>query len=269
MLPRSGRDGFLLYDGVYTPIYNWTFSTSRQREAYAKASSGSKIYRNKGIVEERVRIKGANYVPDFWEAIYGDYISFWIGWFDFVDDDIKYIPIDAVLSRLSLHYIYSVSPSPSFYWEAEFTGVLSTKIIGETVDLSEFGDNILCSTKACDRVVTTSDATLNSGVVKHVYQADINFVSTRESYAIASSNNRIVNTLGIVDITASLGIHGDFDYWIEAVENGDTSKIYRFYYSATQYWELNSMVVLGVDNFLVNVETAEMMSATVNLGLQA
>lgn len=266
MLPLSGRNGYMKWNGIELPIYNWSISAVNQRTFYRTSDSQNFPRRTAGIMSELITISGVDYIPPFYtDPTFDTLMVFDIGWMDFTVDLFRKIPITAMLNSYSLQLNYMNSNQPSFMWTATFIGCMTDKVFD--VENLIINDNVVCQTSFCNKVIGTSDSTLNGGVVKHVKQAVLTYLVERPTRAQSDSNNYYTTTVGCYDRFIDLTIEGDFDYWLDAVESDSLPFEYLFQYDpSSSPFILPNMVPLEMNNLIVNIQTAELISANVRLG---
>lgn len=265
MLPLSGRFGYMKWVGIEIPIYNWSISAINQRTFYRTSDSQNFPRRTAGIMSELITVTGVDYTPLFrTDPTFDTLMVFDIGWMDFVSGLYRKIPITAMLTSYSINLNYMNSSQPSFMWTASFIGCMTDKIFD--VENLIIDDKIVCQTSFCNKVITTTDSTLNGGFVGHVRQANLTFLVERPIRAQSNSNNHNTTTIGCYDRLIDLSIEGDFDYWLNAIESNPTPFTYEFEYDGFSTFPAVNMVPLEMNNLVVNIQTGELVSAGVRLG---
>lgn len=290
IIPRSGKNGFLLISGLDIPIYSWLFNKTMNRIEYRTAQTRNYLKRLEGFNTEQIVLRGTNFNSPFGSAFtyYDSDLSnssssslssigsdvvfdFYIGWNDFLVGVRRAINAKALVLEDRIDINYFSSAEPTNIWTTTLVGVINEKQI-LTYDLLPQLDAPLCALKKCDMIITTSDLSLHTGRVNHVKRASIIKTITRSPYRTSDTNNHYGATFGLPDKIVELEVQGDFDYWInEAFDPpGDISRDYKFYYGsnfATDFWPAYNMKILGADNFIVNIQTGELIQATVHLGV--
>lgn len=251
------------------PIYSWAISTNQRRTNYRTSGSSGYPVRRAGIIEEILVIRGVDYPVQYNVGIEAQVKNtYQLGWIDWNLGHRKIVEFDSILNRYEIFINYSKA-IPIFEWSATFNGVDNQKLFTGIAIPPGTDNNILCRSNFCERTITTTDPSLNSGFVKHVRQ--LNLVAELESkkYVTSASNNRQVDSFGVPDVTASMVVEGDFDYWLSHISMFDDAYDYKIYWGTglSDYYSLPSMKVLAVRDINVNVRTGEMISATVELGV--
>lgn len=270
VLPLSGKSGVMIYQSqVELPVYSFLITGSQARPTYRTANSENFPRRTSATLNEIIVIRGVQPVPPFFQFTLepDGLFLFNIGWNELALGKRKLITIQALMQEFRIEYNYFSSPLPSFIWTATFLGSSGTPII-QTQDITSFVDVILCSDKLCNKTITTTDAQLNSGFVQHVKKATLIYNIERNSYATSNSFKHIVGNTGVKDRKIELDIEGDFDYWWNNLLIADTRHDYSFFYGfgASEKWSYPKMKITDVGNFIVNIQTGELISATVQLG---
>ncbi len=264
MMPLSGKDGYLIYDSVEIPIYSWICSCTNQRNKYITVDSLNSPVRTTGSLISTIALRGVQFVPSFYSAL-DDPIIFHFGWNDFASGDRKNVPVYAMATQFILEYSYTVGRSPTFSWTANFV-VCNDDTLFQTAALT-VNDVMVCANSMCSNNITTSDTNLHSGFVWHVKKATLVRSFDREIRYTSSSNNHPSPVGSSQDTLVTLNIEGDFDYWMSQVQVFDDPYNYGFYYSPSLYWAVNSLKAESITDIVVNVETSEIISASVLLGV--
>lgn len=273
MFPKSGRDGFVIWNSLLSgdleqPIYSWMFSTQQRRSKYRTSRSEGFPVRRSGSIREQLTINGVDYVPPF--IYYSDVSTIRqtlsIGWNDFANNERQMIECDLVWNNFIAEFNYVAGVSPAFQWVGNLSGVVNRKEF-TTEPLAPFEDVIRCPGAICNRLITTTDTFLNSGEVHHVKKATIRGELTRKEYMTSRSNNRPVANSGVPDIFLTFDIEGDFDYWVDQVNDYEQINDYRIYYGdgINDFWPALNMKAEAVNNLIVDVTTGKMISATIEL----
>lgn len=264
MPPLNGRTGYMKWSGIEIPIYIWGYGTTNIRSNIRLSNSQNYPVRNFGITTEMITISGVDYSP----AFIGDLnvlntIQFEVGWVDYSTGIRNKIDVVAMMSNYTVVLNYFSSPQPSFMWTATFIGCLTDKEFDMNAAIID--DHVRCQTAMCGKVITTTDSSLNSGFVKHVRTATLTSVLERPVLVLSNSNNHYAETIGVYDNLIDMVIEGDFDYWNEQV-NSNNRFNYGFLYEGVSGPIFVNMKALELVNLVVNVQTTELISATVKLG---
>lgn len=261
--PKSGKDGWWIFNGLEIPIYSWQFSAIRQEKKYRTASSPLRPIREAGITKEQLTIRSTNIIIFDTSQL----LNFKIGWNDFSAGFRRYIGFDGYTTGTILDFNYTNSVIPSILWTAIFNGTQIDKQFANILFANlPLVDSVQCGTSHCDNSILTSDVNLNGGIVKHVTSATISTMADQhEEFATASSNNHIKGKPPLFDAFIDLNVQGDFDYWLGKTKG---SFLYETYTFSTDIGNLiyDYMSVLAVENITVNLQTGEMIAATVKLG---
>lgn len=264
MLPINGKNGYMKWDGLELPIYFWGMNAVNSRSSFRLANSQNYPVRNMGITSEDISIRGVDYVPIFLSSpTFLTTMIFEIGWTDFTTTLRRKIDVSAMVREYMVTLNYMNSNLPSFMWTTNFIGNLADKEFD--VENLVVNDRTVCQTAFCNKLITTTDTTLNGGFVRHVKTANLSTALERPLLVLSNSNNHYAETIGVFDSLIELTVEGDFDYWIDAV-NSESKFNYRFFYSGSASFSMFNMKVLDVTNLTVNVQTAEIVSAIVRLG---
>lgn len=256
----------MIYGQDEVPVYSSIFSVNQKKPEHRTSSSALYPRRTSGTLSEVIIIRGVENIPSFYTAAHtvGGAIDFKLGWNDFLNGNRKIIPITAMLENFVIDFNYFSSPQPSYLWTATFIGVVNDKVI-VIEPLIPHLDTPVCANKLCDKTIVTTDTTLHGGFVFHVKRASISNKIIRNLYMTASSNNHYVPTKGVRDRTIEMEVQGDFDYWIDAAR-GDSRFSYSYFFSAVGQFTAANMKVTNVNNFVINIQTGEILSALVHLG---
>ena len=267
ILPISGKSGLMIYGVDEIPIYSFVYSGHQERPTHRTSQSENYPRRTSGNFTEQIIISGVENVPSFYTSAFvvGTSITFKLGWNDLGADDRKIIPITAMLTEFRIDLNYFSSPQPSFLWTATFIGAVNDKEI-IIVPITPHLDIPFCPFPLCDRVITTTDSQLNSGFVYHVKRASIINIIERIPYMTSSSNGHYISSTGLKDRIVELEIQGDFDYWINNLTASNTKYNYSFFFSPSNAFNAINMRIIDVTNFVVNIQTGEILSALVRLG---
>lgn len=273
MLPLSGQDGFAIWNTIGSgdlvqPIYEWGITVEQNRSTYRTASSNNFPVRRSGTFKETIFLRGVDYVPPF---VYDGTPSsvrqtLTIGWYDLANELRYSIPSDLMWNNFTAEFNYKAGVIPAFQWFGEFSGIINRKeVVSESIH--PFEDVIRCPGALCNKPIETTDTLLNSGEVHHVTKATIRSIITREDYIVADSNNRPTYSTGVFDTFLDLDLEGDFDYWLDVVNDYDQINDYKIWYGdgLSDFWLLQDMKIFGF-SCRTNIQTGEMVSARVNLG---
>lgn len=264
--PINGGNGYMKWSGIEIPIYIWNYSAINARMNIRLSNSQNFPVRNSGITSEMFSISGVDYYPLFLsDPNIFNTIQFEVGWLELSSffGLRRKIDVVAMMSEYTVTINYFSNPQPSFKWTATFIGCLTDKEFEENTAI--VNDYVRCQTVMCGKVITTTDSSLNSGFVKHVRTATLTSVLERPALVLSNSNNHYAETIGVYDNTIEMVIEGDFDYWNEQV-NSNNGFNYGFLYEGVSGSTFINMRVLEFSNLVVNVQTTELISATVKLG---
>lgn len=268
--PLSGRYGFLIFGPVEIPIYSWMISSVQNRTTYRTSTTSNFPNRLKGTISEQIIIRGANYGSPFITNIvaFNDTsVSFYVGWNDFLASVRKAILCQAMLVDYRVDLNYFSSPMPSYVWTATLVGSINTKEL-INYPLVPQHDAPFCANQLCNKTITTTDAQLHGGLVWHVKRASIIDTISRSPYMTSSSNNHLASTYGVKDEIVELDVQGDFDYWFNNLSTSDTTRDYKFFYGpgVADFRPVDKMKIVDINNFVVNIQTGELIQMTVHLG---
>lgn len=276
-LPNSGATGFAVWNGptsIHFPIYGWAHSLQNNRQEYRTAISKGGPVGTNGTVDSAFTIKGAGYnIPELFEDIISQQPAFTtIGWYDFKVNKKRLFPILLMLTNeFRVDFNYSQTPQPGFTWQASFTHQYDWEALEEENLSPMFTgiqyDHPQCFIKPCTLHITTSDYSyFPSGIIQHVRNASIVQTFERPRYRTSLG---LCNAKAVTDIRASLVIDGDFNYWIDQCGLFNSKFEYHLLYGSgpAEYFTLQETKVDSVDNLNVNVQTGELISATVNLSI--
>lgn len=264
LVPTSGKTGFLIFGTEEIPIYSWAFSSARARDTYRTVSSQNYPRRTAGIVTEQIVIQGVHTSIPF---SLSQPAGFLLGWNDLSVPTRRTLPCNGMISEIKIDFNYFSSTIPSFMWTTSLMGIVNTKLLG-TAPFVPQEDYPVCAHQLCNKTITTSDSSLNSGLVKHVRNASIITTVERQPYVVAGGNNRYKNITGVFDRILELTLEGDFDYWNNRLVNTDNDYDYKFFFGPliTDYILAARMKILDIGNFMVNVLTGQLVRMTVRLG---
>lgn len=272
ILPQSGKSGFLIgrtssLSEVPIPIYSWQFTNRKQRTTYRTSRTLGFPTGHSGVQDESLSIRGAGYQNLDWFSTITTLPSvlFDLGWNILQTGKRNTVEVQASLSELRFDFNYSNTNQPGFSWTANFTGVRTQKIITEEDGIAT--DLVLCFARPCQLTITTTDPVYTGGILQHVRNASLIQKFERPQYRTSRSNQRPVEVNGVKDVHASLTIDGDFDYWFNDATLDIPAWQYKFFYGlgAPDFFGNNLMKIDSVDNLQVNIQTGELVSATVNL----
>lgn len=270
--PRSAKVGFLLDSNeIEYPIYFWNIPLiSKNYDSYRTSRSQSYPRLKQGLTTETLTIQGVGTTSPFTSRFFSSDISVQvtIGWYNFAIGGRYVIFFDGtpVEERIDINYVSSNQPSHS--WTTQLLGVLDYKQLLTDELQTSFVDKILCSAQKCARPILTSDTSLNLGQVKHVTRAAITYSRERDPlYATSRTANHLKHITGVKNTRVEFDIQGDFDYWINNLL-GDTRHNYRFYHGTGggDYWAANNMKQMDLSNLITNIQTGQIIQATVHLG---
>lgn len=255
----SGRMAFAKYAGDYLPITNFKFSSTNNRIKRYLANGGNWPRREAGTHNSQLSVSGLDFYPNFLD----DEITISVGWltgsiFDYVD--FVGVPV-----KIDYEFDFRIGANPPFQWTISLEGTSESKDFLTVPE--EVINTIFCDVRSCGPI-TTTDASLHSGEVFHVRKAVYSVLFQRPMRYLANSNNRIAPSTGLYDGVLSFEIEGDFDYWTDLAEHEDTARVYRIYHGS-EYIETPLMSVISVTDLVANVQTGEIISATVNLGVNS
>lgn len=265
IVPLSAKPGFMILGSTHIPIYNWNMSLSKSRIIYRASNTNNFPKRLPGWKTETISMTGPDVVAP---SITTTSNIFKLGWFDYTIPARKSILCQAV--PLELRYIlrYEPGPAPSFTWTYNLLGILNNKGIEEE-SLLPYNDSVICATSLCDKPITTTDTDLHGGFVWHVRTATIITTYSVPSYPRSDTDNHVIGLAPVYDQTVELVVQGDFDYWLNELSRAaDIRNNYRFYYGTglTHYKAANNMRVTDINNFIVNIQTGEIIQMTIMLG---
>lgn len=266
--PWSSKWGWMIAGGSEIPIYSYTFSTTNNRQIYRTSDSQGFPRRVPGLTYETVVIKGVEPIDPFTSIFsFTDFaIQFTLGW-NYTGGVRKVIDFPGLLTELRFDLNYQNSSEPSFMWTATVLGAISRKSI-ETVGSHGIFDHIVCSHPLCDKEIRTTDTNHNSGVIRHVKRASLIRTIERLTYSTSESDNHIADTAGVEDTKLELEVQADFDYWFNNLSIVDTAYDYLLFYgpAASDFLLAEKMKITAMENFIVNIRTAELIQANVHLG---
>lgn len=288
VLPKSGMGGFLRWNAnvppyapTWIPIYSWTHSLRNNRAEYRTSISNNKPVGTDGIVEGFFTIQGAgtNFPGLFDDIVVSQAPQFdAFGWFDFAANKKRlFDTISCLTTEFRVDFNYSQTVQPSFVWQATFNTRFSyNELVEENLAPMFTGvdyDTPLCVQKPCTLPVTTTDTTYfpvgspGQSVIQHIRNASLIQTFERPKYYTSLG---ICQSKAVSDIRATLTVDGDFNYWIDQCGLPPSDKFdYSFYYGSgiNDAFFLHNAKVDNVDNLNVNVQTGELISATVNLSI--
>lgn len=97
-----------------------------------------------------------------------------------------------------------------------------------------------------------------------ITQANLNITSANVPYVNSSTSGTTGRAAGLIDWSASINIEDDALY--SGLVKGN-SYIWRFFTTATKYYELAAGIVVNAGNLNVNPETGAIISYTMNLAM--
>ena len=285
MLPRSGKFGYFikynLEDSTISvlPIGSWELNVTKNRTMYRTAKSFPNFVRSGMPVSETLSIYGFNYSPAFsTEGL----VEGRIGWFDLVTNKLHSIGVKARLQKFQYVLDYRVGQqSPPFSWTADFVDFTENDSNAEYdkyfFEEDDSAESLIekfkqeCFVRQCDKTIETDDVLYHDLILHHVKRAVLTFQREMLDFIDTKSYPRFANGDGTRDWTAELEIEGDFNYWYDKINYEGTmrkSNLYRFHFGPDPLIVIEppKMHVLGLSNLLTNIETAEIVSATVSLG---
>lgn len=264
MFPTSGRNGYLSWGGAEVPIYSWNISAINNRTNLILSNSQGFPVRHSGPTTEIISIHGVEYAPAMLlSATTLTTMTFDIGFMDFTTLLFRKVPIEAMLVELNFNLKYSAGSQPSFSWTANFIGCMTDKEY--TVENLIINDKFVCQTSLCDNSIVTTDNTLNTGFVRYVRTATVTRSYLRPNLVLSNSNNHLAETIGTFDTIVNMSVEGDFDYWLEEL-NTNNRYNYGFFYDIGSAIAANNMKVMSTTDHIANIQTAELLSMSVQLG---
>ena len=266
----SGKSGILIIGGIGWPVINFSLSRSTEINSYRVANSSNYLKRVFGVESGTFTVTGIGEMPGWSTTNYTpEQLKF--GWDVSPGAAYKYIHLDVALKQIEVRMSYSKSTEIVHTWTATFDTYKIVDIVSETSEflyaLDPEYQTAGCYSTGCLNVYPYSnDPYWNaySGTIQDVvsatYTKTINRIPT---YTAASAFNPTCTPEGY-DETLALQVQSKFDHWIEDI--GLTKYTYRLYDDVGTYWELLNGTILSVDNFVTNIQTGELLSATVNIG---
>ena len=266
----SGKSGILIIGGIGWPVINFSLSRSTEINSYRVANSSNYLKRVFGVESGTFTVTGIGEMPG-WSTTNYTPETLKFGWDVSPGAAYKYIDLDVALKQIEVRMSYSKSTEIVHTWTATFDTYKIVDIVSETSEflyaLDPEYQTAGCYAKGCLNVYPYSnDPYWNaySGTIQDVvsatYTKTINRIPT---YTAASAFNPTCTPEGY-DETLALQVQSKFDHWIEDI--GLTKYTYRLYDDVGTYWELLNGTILSVDNFVTNIQTGELLSATVNIG---
>jgi len=259
----SGKYGYMRLGGIEQPIYSWSLNEEQKRPTYRTSNSQNYPKRTQGLFSSRLSISG---VATASPLLLTNYYNLEVGYIKFNMSTRKEIAFRGMVMDNTIEFDYTNKTSPDFKWTSNLIGIDFQPTIA-TVPLVPLVDPVLGGLPLCNKDIKSTDPALMSGDIDYVLRAKIMETSERSEYYRSNSNNFVVTNEGTYDRTVELEIEGGFDYWLVRMGD-DTIFDYYFYYGSggADYWFAEKMKVLNVSNFVVNIETGEMIRATVTLG---
>lgn len=268
LFPAFGKGGYVKVYGQECPIYSWAFNANRERNPYRRAGSNNYPVRNDGLISNTLTITGVEPKPILLTSYTRRKQTFEIGWINLVDYTRNYISYTGIITSYELRYVYTDSNQPSFMWSVTYSGCEDSSVL-QSNPISSISDYTVCAYSMCTiGVITTTDLTLNSGFVEYVTKATLKETIERAPYATSDNAPYYVENPGVYDRFLSFDIQGNFDYWLAQLHNTTSTPYnYTLFYDSGlfDYWSAVKMYVVNVNNFKVNVQTNEIISATVEL----
>lgn len=275
MIPISGKNGYLRSaSGVEIPIFLVNASTLIQRTAYRTAATDNYLNRTRGLLSENIIIRGVH-CPEYISNLWNNYeFNGELGWIDWANNRRVYIELNCVVVRNVIELRYTAGSEPSISWSVNLFERGDKYKEFKYRSIAPLDDTLFCpNASLCSRPVYTTDLLLltQALVVKHITRATITKERELSNYATARTLPRTVSTPGVKEKRLDLTVQGDFDYWYKKVnwsQYAETPDDYKFYYGSgvNEYILVDKMRALELSDLIINVQTAEMVSATVRLG---
>lgn len=265
--PSSGRAAYMLYDATPISILDWSVAINVERSKYTTASTLNFPVRGRKFISEQLHVKGVEGVPAFYSPATVSVVELEVGWIDFVNNIYRFITFDGIMESFVANWNYACNPGElAFWWEADFSGTYFEKVMEERA-LSGDSGQMNCAFSQCSHIIEAPGfPSLPSNQIRYVRSATLRATINRLNYVTSATIPHKTGTTGTVDTLLDLEIEGDFDYWMFRIVE-DNSSFIRLYYTPTLFWVTPVMKFLGMDNFVVNAKSGELIRATLHFGV--
>lgn len=259
----SGKRGFLRFPLLeWVPILRYSLSRSTPVRSLRTAKTTNYPKRIFGPESGTFEVTGIGEMPG-WSTINYSPETIRFGWNTTPGTSYKYIDLKVALKQIVVQMNFSKTTEVNCTWTATFDAF---ELIEIELEPSELDEIIGCYSGSCAIYPYSDDgywsayAHVIQEVVSATYTKTINRLNT---YTARSPYNPTCTPEGY-DTTLSLLVQGHFPHWLEDI--GLTKYTYRLYDDVGTYWELLNGTILSVENFVTNIQTGELLSATVNIG---
>lgn len=266
----SGKSGILIIAGIGWPVVNFSLSRSTEINSYRVSNSSNYLKRVFGVESGTFTVTGIGEMPG-WSTTNYTPETLKFGWDVSPGAAYKYIELEAALKQIEVRMNFSKSTEINYTWTATFDTYRIVDIINEPTAFDyaiDPGYQLAgCYSTGCLNVYPYSNDPYwdaYSGTIQEVTSAVYTKTISRIPIYTAASFFTPTCTPEGYDATLSLQVQSKFDHWLDDI--GLTKYTYRLYDDVGTYWELLNGTILSVDNFVTNIETGELLSATVNIG---
>jgi len=257
---------------------------------YRTAKSFPSMVRSGQPIAETLSVRFADFPPSG-DILIDDAVEGEFGWYDHKTFKTHVIGLRAKFTRIRLEMDYRAGAQQPKVWDMEFEDcTFHELLVGESVwpsnefdyeklflskPLEIYDSFVSCSEKVCDKVITTDDAVYlayaGDNKLKHIRKMALTHIRQLPDFIDSNSFPRRADGIGVIETLLELEIEGDFDYWYNKINYSGTvypPNEYTFTHTPDPLETIvaESMRVTEMANFIVDVQTAKIISATVRLG---